>query len=205
MTLATELLAKGFARCRPEILAPLLSGPLSLLGGAGAPFYALTRPLRERRHAPRRAELLLILRERAPAGRESLAQLFTALRLSRLTLARAARPLTHLAALPADATVAALRALPTGHTRIALLDENRRPDGRVISVKAALGRSPGEPLAPFAQPVLRLPENLPLSEAIERLRAGGQEFVLLTRGAAISGFTTQYDCARLLLREIPRE
>ena len=205
MALATELLAKGFARSRPETLAPLLSGPLSLLGGLGAPFYKLARRLRERRHAPRRAELLLILRERAPAGSESLAQLFTALRLSRLTLSRAARPLSHLAALPEEATVSALRALHSAHTRVALLDARGRPGGLVITVKAALGRSPGEPLAPLAQPALRLPESLPLSDAIEQLRASGQEFVLLTRGAAITGFTTQYDCARLLLREMPRE
>jgi CBS domain containing-hemolysin-like protein len=201
--LTTEVLAKSLACRRPELLAPLLSAPLKILGELGRPLYALTRRLRSPRRALPRSELALILRERAPGA---IAGFYTALRLNRLTTARAARPLSHLAGLPEGALAGEVfNEKLTAHSRLALLDGDGRPTGAVISVKRTLDLTPETPVRSLAQQPLRIPESQLLSRSIEEMRDNRAEFVFLTRGGVITGFTTQYDCSRLLLRELPQE
>lgn len=204
--LTTDILAKGLACRRPELLAPLLSAPLSFLGVVGHPFYAITRRLRSPRRPLPRSELALILRERAPAGAAALAGLFTALRLNRLSAARAARPLSHLAGLPEETPAGeVLQSAPASHSRLALLDARGKPTGAVISVKRTLDLPPATPLSTVAERPLQIPENQLLSRVIEEMRNARAEFVFLTKGGVITGFTTQYDCSRLLLRELPQD
>jgi len=204
--LTTDILAKGLANRRPELLAPLLSAPLKLLGEVGRPFYAVTRRLRSPHRALPRSELAMILRERAPAGPAALAGLFTALRLNRLSAARAARPLSHLAGLPEETPAGeVINPALVAHSRLALLDDQGRPTGAVISVKRTLDLPPETPLRAVAERVLLIPENQLLSRVIEEMRNARAEFVFLTRGGVITAFTTQYDCSRLLLRELPQD
>jgi len=203
-TLTTEVLAKGLARGRPERLAALLAQPLGWLGWLGVPLGPVTRLLGGG-DGVRRAELALILRERAPGGERQIGGLFTALRLGRMSAGRAMRPVATLIGLPESAPVSALEILPGRRTRIALLDAEGRPDGRLVSVKSALGLPPATPLASLAIDSVRLPEATPLGDALELMRSGGHEFVFIVRGAAITGFLTQYDLSRLLLQELPQE
>ena len=124
-----------------------------------------------------------------------------ALELERLTVRQLAVPDAPLAAVPADATVGAVRdaARRTGHLRI-LLGGPQRLTG-VVHVRDTLTEDDGAAAAEFARPVFTLDADTTVYAALRAMRETRNHLAVLTDDGAVLGVITLAD---VLGRLFPR-
>ncbi|MGY1741111.1 MULTISPECIES: hemolysin family protein [unclassified Blastococcus] len=126
------------------------------------------------------------------------AQISGALELERLTVGELADPRAPLAAVPATATVGAVREATrrTGHLRI-LLGDRTRLSG-VVHVRDTLTAPDDAPAAEFARPVFALEAGTTVHAALKAMRETRNHLAVLTDGDAVLGVVTLADVLRRL-------
>jgi CBS domain containing-hemolysin-like protein len=125
-------------------------------------------------------------------------QISGALELERLTVRELVRPGAPLAAVPADATVADVRAVTrrTGHLRILLRDGDRITG--VVHVRDTLTAPDDAPAAQFARPVFTLDADTTVHAALKAMRETRHHLAVVTDNRSILGVITLADVLRRL-------
>ncbi|MGY1604900.1 CNNM domain-containing protein [Geodermatophilus sp. SYSU D00815] len=125
-------------------------------------------------------------------------QISGALELERMTVRELVAPDAPLVAVPADATVGAVRETTrsTGHLRI-LLGDRARLTG-VVHVRDTLTAPGGTPAAELARPVFTLDAGTTVHAALKAMRETRNHLAVLTDGGAVLGVVTLADVLRRL-------
>ena len=129
------------------------------------------------------------------------AQISGALALERTTVRELVVPDAPLAAVPADATVGAVREATrrSGHLRV-LLGSRARLTG-VVHVRDTLTAADGVPAAGFARPVFFLAAGTTVHAALTAMRETRNHLAVVTDGDAVLGVLTLSDVLRRLFPE----
>jgi CBS domain containing-hemolysin-like protein len=209
-----EMAPKSWAIAHPERSATLLAGPMRV-------FMAVFRPLLRALNAAANALVRTVGVEPAdelavghsPAALRHLVehsahvgaldagfseQISGALELERMTVRELATPDTPLAAVPAGATVGAVRELTrrTGHLRILLGDRTRLTG--VVHVRDTLTAPEDAPAAQLARPVFTLEADTTVHAALTAMRETRNHLAVLTDDGAVLGVITLSDVLRRL-------
>jgi CBS domain containing-hemolysin-like protein len=129
------------------------------------------------------------------------AQISDALALERTTVRELVVPDAPLAAVPADATVGAVREATrrSGHLRV-LLGTRTRLTG-VVHVRDTLTAADDVPAAGFARPVFSLAAGTTVHAALTAMRETRNHLAVVTDGDAVLGVLTLSDVLRRLVPE----
>jgi len=129
------------------------------------------------------------------------AQISGALALERMTVRELVVPDAPLAAVPADATVGAVREATrrTGHLRILL--GTRTQLAGVVHVRDTLTAADDVPAAGFARPVFSLGADTTVHAALTAMRETRNHLAVVTDGDAVLGVLTLSDVLRRLFPE----
>jgi CBS domain containing-hemolysin-like protein len=129
------------------------------------------------------------------------AQISGALELERTTVRQLVVPDAPLAAVPADATVRAVREATrrSGHLRV-LLGSRARLTG-VVHVRDTLTAADDVPAAGFARPVFSLAAGTTVHAALTAMRETRNHLAVVTDGDAVLGVLTLSDVLRRLFPE----
>ncbi|WP_369132729.1 CNNM domain-containing protein [Modestobacter sp. I12A-02662] len=209
-----EMAPKSWAIAHPERSATLLAAPMRA-------FMAVSRPLLRALNAAANALVRRVGVEPADAvavghspdalrhlvehsanvgaldARFS-AQISGALELERMTVRELVTADAPLGAVPAEATVGAVREATrrTGHLRILLGDRTRLTG--VVHVRDTLTASEQAPAADFARPVFTLGADTTVHAALKRMRETRHHLAVVTDGGAVLGVVTLADVLRRL-------
>ncbi|MGY1681061.1 CNNM domain-containing protein [Geodermatophilus sp. SYSU D01176] len=209
-----EMAPKSWAIAHPERSATLLAGPMRafmavfrpLLRALNAAANALVRAVGVQPadevavgHSP--DALRHLVEHSANVGAldaGSSAQISGALELERMTVRELVTVDAPLAAVPADATVAAVRDATrrTGHLRI-LLGSRDELTG-VVHVRDTLTAAEGAAAAEFARPVFGLDAGTTVHAALKAMRETRNHLAVVTDDGAVLGVVTLSDVLRRL-------
>ena len=209
-----EMAPKSWAIAHPERSATLLAGPMRA-------FMAVSRPLLRALNAAANRlvraagveptdELAVghspdalrhLVEHSANVGALDAgfsAQISGALELERMTVRELVTADAPLAAVPADATVGAVREVTqrTGHLRI-LLGDRARLTG-VVHVRDTLTAAEGAPAASFARPVFALEADATVHSALKAMRETRNHLAVVHDSGAVVGVVTLSDVLRRL-------
>ncbi|MGR6965145.1 CNNM domain-containing protein [Geodermatophilus sp. URMC 61] len=209
-----EMAPKSWAIAHPERSATLLAGPMRA-------FMAVVRPLLRALNAAANAlvrkvgvepadevavghspdALRHLVEHSANVGALDAgfsAQISGALELERMTVRELVSAGAPLGAVPADATVGAVREATrrTGHLRI-LLGTRARLTG-VVHVRDTLTEPDEAPATPFARPVFALEADTTVHAALKAMRETRNHLAVVTDGGAVLGVITLSDVLRRL-------
>jgi CBS domain containing-hemolysin-like protein len=125
-------------------------------------------------------------------------QISGALELERMTVRELVDPKAPLAAVPADATVGAVREVTrrTGHLRILLGD--RAGLTGVVHVRDTLTAPDEAAAASFARPVFTRDADTTVHAALKAMRETGNHLAVITDAGAVTGVITLADVLRRL-------
>jgi CBS domain containing-hemolysin-like protein len=128
------------------------------------------------------------------------AQIDEAIALETLTVRELVRADETPTSVPADATVAQVRAvaLESGHLRILVRDAGGPALG-VVHVRDVLLEEGDRPAAEHRRDLLALDGSLPVHEALERMRATSTQLAVVTAQEGLLGVVTMSDVLRRLL------
>ena len=211
-----EMVPKSWAIAHPERSATLLALPMRgfmvltrplLIALNGMANWCLHRvgvePVDELATGRNPDDLRQLVEHSATAGAldpERRNQIVTALELDRAPLREVVRPNSELAAVPADADAAAIRATAreTGHLRLVVIDADGRPIG-VVHVRDALAVPAGTTARDLMRPIRTLPADLPIHDALSAMQAERNQIALVESDGEVVGLVTLQDLLDRLL------
>lgn len=129
-------------------------------------------------------------------------QISDVLELQELTLGELAPKNPDVAAVGTAASIAEVQeaGARTGHKRILMLDDDTA-EPRVVHVRDTLVHGDGDPAEPLARPALVLAASTPVYEALNKMRASGEQLVVLREEGRLVGLVSVTD---IMYRILPR-